>query len=352
MDPLVPLSQMIFLSSATENLPLIIVIIILLIASAFFSAVETALTCCNRVRLKVKAEDGSKSARLALKILEKYDQSLITILIGNNIVNIVASAIATVIVIGYITEDGLATLVATIIMTVLVFIFGEIIPKNIAKANADKLVQILCYPLWLIYIITYPIMQIFNFILWSFKKIFRIKETDNTLTEDEFQDIIVNSEEEGVMDEEESNIIQAAVDFNDITVKSVLTPKEKMVMLDYNKLSRSEVLKNINDIKFSRIPVYANNPNKIIGILNIRRFLKMAMNSKKFALRQSMSEVIDVTDDTSLNVMVELFKSKKSHMAIVYDQNHELVGLVTMEDVLEELVGETTNNEQLKGGLK
>lgn len=351
MDPLVPLSHVTILANMTKNVPLVIAIIILLIGSAFFSAVETALTCCNRVRLKVKAEDGSKSAKLALKIIGRYDQSLISILIGNNIVNIVSSSIATLIVMSFVKNDGIATIISTIVMTVLVFMFGEIIPKNIAKVNADKMSQILCYPLWVVYIITYPIMHIFNFILWVFKKVFKISENENTLTEDEFQDIIVNSEEEGVMDEEESNIIQAAVDFNDITVKSVLTPKEKMTSLDYNKLSRSEILKSINDIKFSRIPIYQKNPDKIIGILNIRKFLKLAMNSKKFALKQSMSEVIEVLDDTPLNKMIELFKSKKSHMAIVYDNNHNLLGLVTMEDVLEELVGET-KQDITKGGNK
>lgn len=349
MDPLVPLSYN-FLS-ATPKYSTIIVIVILIMFSAFFSAVETALTCCNHVRLKLKAENGSKSAKLVLRILNHYDQSVISLLIGNNIVNNLASSLATVFALSlaFLTE-ATATLSSTIVITIAVFMFGEIIPKNIAKANSDKVAQILCYPLAVIYVITYPIMQIFNFILWIFKKIFRIKEDENVLTEDEFQDMIVNSEEEGILDEEESDIIQAAVDFNDITVKSVLTPKEKIVSLNLDKLSKNGILKNINDIKYTRIPVYKGNPDNIIGILNIRRFLKLAMSSKKFAVKQSMSEVLIVKDDTELNDVIDLFKTKKSHMAIVKANDGKLVGLVTMEDVLEELVGEVKTIT--KGGKK
>ena len=337
MDPLVPLSYSSYLANTTNHLSLIWAIVLLLLGSAFFSAFETALTCCNRVRMKVKAEEGKKSAKLTLKILNRYDQSLISLLIGNNIVNIVSSSLATLIALSLISDEGVGTIVSTIIMTIVVFMFGETIPKNIAKANADKLAQILSYPFALIYVITYPIMQIFNFILWIFKKIFRIKENGNTLTEDEFKDIIVYGEEEGLIDGEESDIIQAAVDFNDITVKSILTPKEKIVALDYNKLSKNEILKSIDNI---------------IGILNIRKFLKLAINSKKFALKQSISDVIKVLDTTSLNEMIEIFKNKKNHMAIVYNDANELVGLVTMEDVLEELVGETKKELAIKGGNK
>lgn len=340
MDPLVPLSYFFIIANTTVNYSTIGIIVVLILFSALFSAVETALTCCNHVRLKIKAEDGSKSAKLVLRILKRYDQSLISLLIGNNIVNNLASSLATVFALAIIIDDATATLLSTVVITILVFMFGEIIPKNIAKANPDKVAQILCYPLAVVYVLLYPIMQIFNFILWIFKKIFKIKDDENTLTEDEFQDIIVNSEEEGILDEEESDIIQAAVDFNDITVNSVLTPKERIVSLNYDKLSRNEILKSINDIKYTRIPVYKGNPDNIVGILNIRKFLKMAMSSKKFALKQSMSEVLVVKENAELNEVIELFKTKKSHMAIVKGHGGKLVGLVTMEDVLEELVGE------------
>lgn len=348
MDPLVPLSYINFITNETKNTNyfLIIVIILLVLCGAFFSSVETALTCCNKARLKTKVDSGSKSAKLVLKILDKYDQSLITILIGNNVLRMVSSSVATIFAVSLLPHnEPLATTLSVIVMTLVVFLCGETIPKNIAKANADRMSQIFAYPLYAVYIITYPIMQIFNFILWTFKKIFKMKEEDPAYSEDEFQGIVDAVEKEGIIDKEESGIIQAAVDFNDITVKSVLTPKDKMVTLDYRNISRAEILKNISEINYTRIPVYQNDLNNIIGIFNVRKFLKLAMNSKKFAFKSSMSEVITVNIATPLDDMVELFKEKKSHMAIVRDDNNELVGLVTMEDVLEELVGETT-----KGG--
>ncbi len=348
MDPQVPEPCINFLTNTTVNYSLIWVILILVLCSAFFSMVETALTCCNRVRLKVRAEDGSASAKLVLRILNRYDQSLISLLIGNNIVNIGASSIATIIAMGLIKDDGVATLVSTIVMTVLIFMFGEIIPKNIGKAHSDKVAQILCYPLALIYVITYPLMQIFNFILWCFKKIFKMTNDEATLTEDEFQDIVESVEEEGVLDEEESDIIQAAVDFNDITVKTVMTPKEKMVTLNFKELSKESLLKSINDIRYTRIPVYNGNPDNIIGIFNVRKFLKAAFLAKRLVIKQALSEVISVNENEELDNLVDLFKTKKCHMAIVKNDEGAVVGLVTMEDALEELVGETKN----KGGKR
>lgn len=353
MDPLVPLSYVKFISNQTKepNYFLIVVIILLVLCGAFFSSVETALTCCNRVRLKTKAEDGNKSAKLVLKIIDKYDQSLITILIGNNVLRMVSSSVATILAVSLLPHnETLATTISVIIMTLVVFLFGETIPKNIAKANADKLSQIFAYPLYGIYILTYPFMQIFNFILWIFKKIFKMKEEDSAYSEDEFQGIVDAVEKEGIIDIEEKGIIQAAVDFNDITVKSVLTPKEKMVVLDYRNISRAEILKSISEIKYTRIPVYQNNINNIIGIFNVRKFVKLAMGTKKFAFKSSMSEVITVHMSTPLDDMIKLFKEKKSHMAIVRNDDNELVGLVTMEDVLEELVGEMKKEISTKGG--
>ena len=353
MDPLVPLSRFGNLTNVTPNYALIGVIVLLVCCGAFFSGVETALTCCNRTRMKTKADNGSKSAKLVWRILEKYDQSLITILIGNNVLRIASASIATILAVSLLpTNEALATTLSTVVMTLIVFMFGELIPKNIAKANADKVSQILSYPLYLIYILTYPLMQIFNFILWIFKKIFRMDKGESALSKDEFQGLVEAVEDDGVIDSEEGDIIQAAIDFNDITVKTVMTPKEKIVALDYKQLSREQLLKSLDHIKFTRIPVYSHHMDNIIGIFNIRKFLKIVMSSKKLAIKQSMSEVITVSDTTPLDDVISLFKTKKSHMAIVKNENNELIGLVTMEDVLEELVGETQMKIKNIGGAR
>lgn len=351
MDPLVPLSQTVITNSSKLAI-YIVIIFVCVIWSAFFSATETALTCSNRVRIKVKAENGSKTAKLVLKFLDKYDRSLITLLIGNNIVNNIASSLATVVGIMILANEGLASVVSTIIMTLIVFIFGEVFPKNLAKNNPEKAISVFCYILVFFHIIFYPLMLVLNFILWSVKKLLHIEKSENIITEDEFQGIIETVEEEGGIDEEESDIIQAAVDFGDITVKDVLTPVEKVVAIDLKKTSRKELMKYLRDIEFSRIPVYDGNRNKIIGILHVRKFLKNAMKSRNFSVRAAITEAFFVSDSTKLDDMTEIFKKEKKHMALVKDNNNNIIGLVTMEDVLEELVGELKVKSPVVGGGK
>ncbi len=343
MDPLVPLSR-VYLSADNNDTSIVYVylavIFICIMFSAFFSATETAMTCSNRVRLKVKAENGTKSAKLALKLIDMYDRSLIALLIGNNIVNIASSSLATVAALLLLKgNESLATTLATVIMTILIFLFGEVFPKNFAKNNPEKYLQIFCYPMIVLYVIFYPLTMILNFILWLVKKLFKVKSDQNTLTEDEFQGIIEIVEEEGVLDEEESDIIQAAVDFGDITVKDVMTKGENIIALDIKKMSRKQLIEYLNKSNFSRIPVYEENINNIIGTLHVRKFLKNAMKSRNFSVRTAISTPVFVSADTKIDDMLETFKTEKKHMAFVKEDNH-ILGLVTMEDVLEELIGE------------
>lgn len=354
MDPLVPLSQILSNVNSGDTTKIYIYLIIILICiifSAFFSATETAMTCCNRVRLKVKAENGSKSSKLALKLIDMYDRSLIALLIGNNIVNIAASSLGTVIALFLLVNEGLATTVSTVVMTIVIFLIGEVFPKNVAKTKPEKYLQIFSYPMIVLYVIFYPLTMILNFILWLVKKIFKVDNDQNTLTEDEFQGIIEIVEEEGVLDEEESDIIQAAVDFGDITVKDVLTPVKDIISIDVKTMSRKAIIEYLNNSEYSRIPVYEGNINNIVGVLHVRKFLKNAMKSRNFSVKTSISAPFFVQDDTKLDDMLDIFKKEKKHMAFVKNNDGHIVGLVTMEDVLEELIGEQVEvNEQ--GGNK
>lgn len=352
MDPLVPLQSLI-LTNTTKIYGFTALIVVLIILSAFFSASETALTCCNRVRMKVKAENGSKSAKLVMKLLGMYDKSLITLLIGNNIVNVSSSAIATVVfLIVFNNNKNLASTISTIVMTLLVLFFGEVIPKNMAKEKADKFVLFCCYPLFFFHIIFFPLMLIFNGLLLLVKKIFKMDENKTTMTEDEFQGIVETVEEEGGIDEEESDIIQAAVDFGDITVKSVLTPIDKVVAIDVKKMAKRELIEYIKNVEYSRIPVYDGTIDNIIGILHIRKCLKNIMNTKSFSIKSAISEPFFVLDNCKLDDMIDIFKLQKKHLAIVKDANEKNIGIVSMEDVLEELVGELEDGTSLVGGAK
>ena len=354
MDPLGPSSRLlanVTSGDTTKVYIYLLIIFICIICSAFFSATETAMTCCNRVRLKVKAENGSKSAKLALKLIEMYDRSLIALLIGNNIVNTLASSIGTVVAIILVANRGTATTIATIVMTILVFLFGEVFPKNIAKSKPETYIQIFCYPMIVLYYIFYPLTLIFSFLVWIVKKIFKVESDQNTITEDEFQGIIEIVEEEGVLDEEESDIIQAAVDFGDITVKDVLTSVENIVSIDIKKMSRKALMEYLNKSEYSRIPVYEDNEHNIVGVLHVRKFLKNAMKSRNFSVRTAISAPFFVKDDTKLDDMVEIFKTEKKHMGFVKNSDNKIIGLVTMEDVIEELIGEESRTPK-NGGAK
>lgn len=352
MDPLVPLPNL-FLMNFSKVYGFSALIVILIIFSGFFSASETALTCCNRVRIKVKAENGSKSAKLAMKLFAMYDRSIITLLIGNNIVNILASSLATIVFLTLFNgNDSLASTISTIVMTLLVLFFGEVIPKNMAKEKADKFILFCCYPLMFFHIIFFPIMIILNFLLKGFKKIFKIDDSQVTMTEDEFQGIVETVEEEGGIDEEESDIIQAAVEFGDITVKDVLTPIEKVVAIDIKKTSKRELMDYLKNIEFSRIPVYDGSLDNVIGIFHVRKFLKNVMKTKNFSIKAAISEPFFVEDSYKLDDMVDIFKQQKMHLAIVKDATGKMVGVVSLEDVLEELVGELEEDSPRLGGAK
>lgn len=319
---------------------LYILFFLLLFLSAFFSASETAFSSCNQIKLRVKADNKSKSAKLALKLIDKFDNSLITILIGNNVVNILASTIATVIgIFLFKGNTSLGTLMATIFTTIVVLIFGEIIPKNIASVWADRMAMLCAYPIFAMKILLFPISIIYTGLLKLLDKILKVDKKEPLITEDEFSDIIDSIEEEGLIEEEESDIIQSAVDFGDITVKEIYTKKENMVMLDI-KTNPKDIINFLLEIDYSRIPVYSHNENHIIGILHVRRYLKQVMTYNDYSLRKNLVRPYFVSLDMKIDDVFEEFRKKKTHIAIVSDKNKNAIGMLTMDDVLEELVGE------------
>ncbi len=354
MDPLVPLFRILANNTTEINelIPNIIIIIVFILFSGYFSMAETAFSCCNRIRMSVKAENGSKSAKLALKVLDRYDRSLITLLVGNNIVNLGASTLGTVVfLIIFNNNESLASIVSTAVLTLLIFFFGELIPKNIAKSYPDSVATILCYPLIMMYYVFYPITIIFYGITRLVQKMFKADQADNNMTEDEFQAIVETVEEEGGLDEEESDIIQAAVEFGDITVGDVLTPLENVYAIDIRKTSRKELMTFLKDTEFSRIPVYEGTKDNVVGILHVRKYLKNIMKTRNFLSRAAISEPLVVKGSSKLDDMLDFFKENKKHMAIVKNDEGKTIGIVTMEDVLEELIGEQTLNIK-QGGNK
>ncbi|MEG1710231.1 MAG: hemolysin family protein [Clostridia bacterium] len=316
---------------------LYIVFLVLVLAGGFFAFSETAYSYCNHFRLKMWADDGNKKAKVALKITSKFDKALTTIMIGNNIFHILASVLGSVIAIKLIKSESIGSLVATIVTTLLVFIFAETLPKNIAKANSDKAALILAYPVYALMWLLTPISIIFQGMIWAAKKSFKKSDDEDKFTEDDFSDVIDSVEKEGVLDSEQSDIIQAAVDFGDIAVKDVLTPRDKIVAIDI-KTPQEQLKKFLSEVSYSRLPVYDKNIDNIVGILHIRRYMKLLAMSGKHNIKEALTPTYCVLQSITLNDMFEGFKRNKTHMAIVTDSNKKTIGMVTMEDVLEELV--------------
>lgn len=337
IGPDVPLSYLSGLVNHQSVLPYIIIVIMILISS-FCSGTEVAYSYCNRYKIKVWADDGKRSAKVALRVLEKMDKTIIAILIVNNIVNNVASILATVLAVSLIGDLG--GLVSTIALTILVFIFGEVLPKNIGKANCDKWVVTVSVIIESIIFIFMPFIWLFNGMVILVKKIFRVKETsDDAFNDDDFQDTVEKISDEGVIDEEESEIIIAAVDWGDTRVSEVLTKRKDIVALNIHNCNEEDLREFIINNSYSRIPVYEKNINNIIGILHVRKYLKELFVNKEVNIRDILIKPYFVDPKIQLDDIFEGFKEHHTHIAIVQNKG-QTIGMVTMKDILEELVSD------------
>ncbi len=340
-----------------SSLTRVIVIIILLLLSAFFSMSESAFSYCNQIRLKISADEGSKSSKLVLKCLNNFDKYIIVNLIGNNIVNILLSVFSTILCVSLLTNSSLAiqnvsevgALISTIVSTLIVFFVGEIIPKNIGKTFPNAICKVVVYPLVVLDILLTPISLIFRGLVWLVKKIFKTKDDEPLLDEEDFQHIVGSIEQQGLIEEQEKEIIQSAVDFDDMKVKQVMCPRENICALDINQsLNKDQLIDYILDNPFTRIPVYRESIDHIIGILHTQKLLKAIMTKQNYSIEKLLVEPIFVRPNVHLDTLFEEFKKKRTHMAVVIDKEEKTLGIVTMEDVLEELVGDI--DESNEGG--
>ena len=316
----------------------IVLIVILIALSAFFSASETAISSVNRIRLKGMAESGSRGAARALNILQKYDKALTTILIGNNIVNIATSSISTILCIQLVGEKY-GSLVSTLAVTFIVLIFGEIMPKSIAKDYAEVTCVGVSAVITFLMIIFTPFSSFFILLKKGMAKLFRKKE-NVSVTEEELMAIIDEIEDEGVLEEQESDLVRSALQFDEITADEIITPRVRVVAVDVND-SAAEVRKKFLREQYSRMPVFEKNLDNIIGIINEKDFIK-AYEEKgaEFSVRELVQDTIYVPSMQKISEVLRIMQKKKCHMSVVLDQHGGTLGIVTMEDLLEELVGE------------
>lgn len=327
----------IFMSTDITKIVFPIVMLVLLFFSAFFSSTETAFTSFNKIRMKNLAQNGDKRALLVTKIESKYDRFLTSVLVGNNIVNISLSSIATLFFISLIADEGLASTVSTIVITVAVLIFGEITPKVIARQNADKMAMLIAPFINIIIILLTPLTLIFGG--WSklLGLIFRSKE-QSTYTEEELITIVDEAEEDGTLESEEGDLIRSAIEFNDVCAGDILTPR-----VDICAISKDESISNIAKIfienAYSRLPVYDEDLDDIIGILHEKDFFIAYHNNNK-TITKHLKKPVHVSEHIKIADLLQVLKSKKCHMAVVVDEFGGTMGIVTMEDIIEELIGD------------
>ncbi len=338
----------------TDGWLLTIIYVICVIFSAYFSASESAYAGLNKIRMRNLVENGDRRARSAMYISDRFDRALATILVCNNICNVGGASIATLISVkvfkmlserGTTVTEAAQTAIATAVTTIIICIAGEMLPKKYANSNNDKVALALAPSMRAIMFITYPVSIIFT----GLTKILTLISGDveePTVTEEELSTIIENVEDEGVIDEEQSELLQSALEFSSTTVADILTMYDDVVYVDVS-MTNEQILGIIRDNKFSRLPVCDGDLDNVVGIVLVRNFLRKYIKGEQFTVRDIMTEpyfvrLEDVIDDK----MNEMSRSK-NYMGIVKDKNGKTMGIVTVEDFLEELVGEIWDEDDV-----
>ena len=312
-------------------------VIILIAFSAFFSASETAFTKANMLRLRSYADEKKKGARRAVYVREHSDKALSTILVGNNLVNIASTTICAYLFSKFILNPTLSNLLNTVIMTVIILTFGEILPKSISKANPDKVALRFSGFLYFLMKVLTPI----TFIFGGLQKLATRKQKDDTptVTEDELESIIDTMNEEGVIDNDEADILQGAIDIKTMTVYDIMTPRVDMIAVSVN-----DTLDTVKELfiehQYSRMPVYENDKDNIIGVLNQKDFMIKYLKNEKIVIKDIMTTPCFVTETMKVDDVIRLMQKEKKHLLIVLDEYGGTSGIVSMEDAIEEVVGE------------
>ncbi len=322
-------------SNGSSNTPVFVLVIIVLVAlSAFFSASETALSSYNKAKMKSEADDKKgKKARRVLRIGENYEKLISTILVGNNIVNIVATSIATLLFTSLIEDPALAATVSTVVMTLAVLTFGEITPKTIAKRTADGFSKKVSGPIEFLMVIFTPITAIFN--LWQKFVMKFVKGEEISVTEDEIITVVEEAAEDGEIDEQESELIKNVIKFSDLDVNDILTPRVDVAAVDIS-WDRERIAQVFADTEFSRLPVYEETIDNVVGILYHKDF----SNHRNTDVGQLVKPVKFIFSSMKISRLLRLFQESKCHMVVVNDEYGGTEGIVTLEDVIESLVGE------------
>lgn len=322
----------------TASILQFIVLAVLLLLSAFFSSAETALTTVNKIKMKTMADEGDKRAELVLKVTADSSKMLSAILIGNNIVNLSASSIATALAIRLLGSMGAG--IATGVLTLLILIFGEISPKTIATLKATRISLRYARIIWSIMTVLTPVIYIINFLSMGFLKLLRVDPTNNegAMTEEELRTLVDVSHESGVIEGEEREYIHNVFDFTDATAKEIMIPRIDMTVVNVN-WSYNKLLDVFKEDMFTRLPVYEEDTDNIIGLINMKDMI-LAPKDDTFSIRAYLRKVYFTYEQKNTSELFEEMRRERLSLAIVLDEYGAVAGMVTLEDLLEELVGE------------
>ena len=336
----------------SSTIPLWIVFAICIVGGAYFAATESSFSAVNKIKIKALADDGNKRARGVLWVINRFDKALTTLLVGNNVTKIAAASVATLIATKLFEPRGVDinsfafSIACSVASTAVIFLLSEMIPKSFANDRSESVSLFFQSSLRMLMRILAPISGFFGLISNAVSKMFAKGEAEPSITEDELLEILDTVEEEGVVDEEQGDMLKSALEFGDTVVGDIMTMLRDMEMLNVSA-STEEVLAAIKATNYSRIPVYAGDVNRIIGTLRVRRFLAEYHRNPKTTVRSVLSKPFFVTEDAKIDDLLTDMRQHKNHMALVRDKNKQITGLVTIEDILEELVGEIFDEEDV-----
>ncbi len=337
MDPYSSLGLISASIMTPTQVGLLIVLILSVFLSAFFSSAETAFTSVNRVRLHTLEANGVKWAKRVGKMIDNYDKLLTTVLIGNNIVNIVGSSLATVFFVSVIADSSTAVTVSTVVMTLAVLIFGEITPKTIAKEHPEGFARAFSGILWFLQVIFFPLTWIFSQWKKLLLKIFKFKKAPG-ITEDELLTYVETAHSEGGIDEHESELIRSAIEFEDLDVGDIMVHRVGVVAISEDE-SMESVAAKFRENGFSRMPVYSGTIDTVTGIVHEKDFLIATLDGAD-NFKSCVQNTVCLSENMKISAALRMMQKSKIHMAIVVDEYGGTSGIITMEDILEELVGE------------
>jgi len=322
-----------------------LLIFFLLMGSAFFSGTEIAYTSLSKLKMKRDSDNPSMLQKLVGFIYNHYDYALSTVLVGNNLVNIGATSVATVLAVNLAVRmdgrisDQTASTIVTLVMTVLILIIGEITPKMVARRCSETIAKLAAWPLLVLMILFFPVVWITTGIVNLFSLLWKKDTQSVTITEEELENLLDTAEDEGVIDESETELLQSALEFTDLDAADILTPRIDVIGFELHD-SMDYILNTIAETQFSRYPVYERTIDHVVGILYVKHLLKELVDNKDVQLTDLLLEPVYIPKTMKLHDIMDEFRSHQSHMVIVADEYGGIMGIVTMEDVLEQLVGE------------